>query len=63
VFVRDLVRGTTDIVSVHSNGVISDGASGFSWLTADGGVVVFGSDGTNLVNQDGNGVRDVFLHR
>jgi Tol biopolymer transport system component len=64
VFVRDLVKGVTERVSVSSsegqaNGTMapSTGAS----ISDDGRFVVFGSRATNLVAGDTNGFEDVFL--
>jgi hypothetical protein len=48
VFVRDLARGTTERVSVASNGTQGNGSSGFSTISADGRFVAFGSVATNL---------------
>jgi Tol biopolymer transport system component len=62
VFVRDRAAGTTERVSVDSNGGQGDGASYGAALSADGGVVLFSSDATDLVTGDTNRCRDVFLH-
>ena len=62
VFVRDLVAGTTELVSRSTAGVIGNGPSANSALSADGRFVVFESIATNLVAGDTNGVKDVFLH-
>jgi Tol biopolymer transport system component len=56
VFRRDLVAGTTQLLSVGSNGS-SYGPS----PSADGKRVVFISTGTSLVANDTNGVADVFV--
>jgi Tol biopolymer transport system component len=63
IFVRDLVAGTTERVSVGPNGAEADGASGFVGpvITPDGRWVVFDSVATNLVAGDTNAVRDVFV--
>lgn len=60
VFVRDLVAGTTERVSVDANGAEADG---YSWgaISADGRCVVLTSFATNLVPADSNGAGDVFL--
>lgn len=60
VFVRDLVAGTTRLVSTSTEGVQGDGSSGQPALTANGRYVVFDSAATNLVAGDTNGVYDVF---
>ncbi|MCG8591242.1 MAG: hypothetical protein MJE66_18270 [Proteobacteria bacterium] len=62
VFVRDLALGTTERVSVDSAGVEATGASGEASISADGSRVAFASDAADLVSDDTNGVRDVFVH-
>jgi uncharacterized repeat protein (TIGR01451 family) len=68
VFVRDRLTGTTERVSVSGSGRQGDADSG--WLnllgapsiSADGRLVAFASDATNLVKGDRNGAADVFVH-
>lgn len=60
-FVRDLLAGTTAIVSVSSSGVPGNAASFLPSLSADGSQVAFKSDAFNLVTGDTNGVTDVFV--
>lgn len=55
VFVWDTVSGTTTRIT---NG---DGASEWPAISADGGVVAFQSDASNLVPDDANGLTDVFV--
>lgn len=62
VFVHDRSSGTTVRVSVDSMGVEANGSSFSPSISADGGLVVFESDATNLVTDDTNGARDVFAH-
>ncbi|HET6163843.1 MAG TPA: hypothetical protein VFG37_09270, partial [Planctomycetota bacterium] len=62
VFVHDRATGTTERASVDSNGGEANGGSVTAALSADGTVVVFGSDATNLVAGDTNQLHDVFLH-
>jgi hypothetical protein len=63
VFVRDLVAGTTERVSVDSNGNEGDADSpGDVALSADGRFVAFQSNADNLVAIDGNHASDVFVH-
>jgi hypothetical protein len=62
VFVRDLGRGTTERVSVASNGAQANGTSGFSALSADGRFVAFGSDATNLVSGVTTSVTRAYVH-
>jgi Tol biopolymer transport system component len=64
VFVRDRLTGTTTLVSVSSSGAQGDGpvAQEPPAISPDGRYIAFSSAATNLVADDGNGVRDVFLH-
>jgi hypothetical protein len=62
VFVRDVVAGTTQRVSVSSGGAqANDGSYGPVDISADGRFVLFSSDATNLVANDTNDFTDVFL--
>ncbi len=61
VFVRDLVNGTIERVSVDSAGVQGDGASTDPTISADGNLVAFQSAATNLVAGDTNARLDVFV--
>ncbi len=61
VFVRDLVVGTTRLVSVSTNGLAGNGASGSAAMTPDGRYVAFVSAANNLVAGDSNGIPDVFV--
>ena len=60
VFVRDRARGTTARVSVGPYGE-ADGASLAALVSANGKVVAYSSDASNLVPGDGNRTLDVFL--
>src|SRR5437016_9238958 len=68
VFVHDRQTGTTERVSVASDGTQGNGKSGllsFAFppaLSADGRFVAFVSFATNLVAGDTNGATDVFVH-
>ncbi|PWU23106.1 MAG: hypothetical protein C5B48_09185 [Candidatus Rokuibacteriota bacterium] len=62
-FVHDLRTGKTVRVSVNGLGDQADGKSLFPAISANGRVVVFASDATNLVAGDTNGVRDIFVHK
>ena len=62
VFVHDRETGTTEQVSIHSNG---DAANGFSYelkISADGRYVAFHSEATTLVDSYTNSQRNVFVH-
>src|SRR5437773_218323 len=62
VFVHDRQTGTTERVSVASDGTQGNNASSYPALSADGRFVAFDSDATNLVAGDTNGATDVFVH-
>ncbi|MBV8878419.1 MAG: PD40 domain-containing protein [Planctomycetaceae bacterium] len=63
VYVRDLVLGVTEMVSVNNNGDAGTADSRRPTLSADGSLVAFQSDAPNLVPADFNGKRDVFLRK
>ncbi|GGL20320.1 hypothetical protein Sme01_73370 [Sphaerisporangium melleum] len=60
-FVRDRRSGTTELVSVATDGTLADGLSSAPSFSADGRFAVFNSDATNLVPGDTNGGTDVFV--
>jgi Tol biopolymer transport system component len=64
-FVRDLQKGTTSLVTVNKDGTDSASYSAFGALfvdvSADGRLVVFASNADNLVDTDTNGMMDVFV--
>ena len=62
VFAHDRITGTTEIVSVDSNGGGGDYASNIGALNATGRFVVFQSYATNLVSGDTNNASDVFVY-
>jgi hypothetical protein len=62
VFVRDRRAGTTVRVSVRTNGVQANNNCENPRISADGNVVVFDSEATNLVAGDRNRASDVFVH-
>jgi WD40-like Beta Propeller Repeat len=68
IFIRDTCQGQlagcapqTILVSAAIIGAGSDGASRSPAISADGRLVVFASDATNLVAGDNNGAADIFL--
>ncbi len=61
VFVRRRDRQTTTRLSVGPGGVEGNGLSFAPVVSADGAMVVFSSEASNLVPDDTNGLRDVFL--
>jgi Tol biopolymer transport system component len=62
IFVRDTQEGITTRVSVSSEGDQADDDSGYPDISSDGRYIVFQSDATNLVHNDTNGTRDIFMH-
>lgn len=62
VFVRDRQNGTTERVSLRSNGHQGNGTSWYPAISADGSLVAFRSFATNLVGFDHNGSQDAFVH-
>ena len=62
VFVRDLVTGTTDVVSSSSAGLPGNGEAASPVISSDGRYVAFTSSATNLVADDTNQRKDVFVH-
>ena len=63
VLIRDLGMGTTTLVSVDDAGNLGDEWSGNPSISADGRLVIFESTATNLVDDDTNGMMDVFIAR
>jgi Tol biopolymer transport system component len=61
-FVRDLVAGTTERVSVTSDGDEVHGETVQPELDYRGRMVAFASTAPDLVDGDTNGVQDVFVH-
>lgn len=62
IFVHDLTTRQTTRVSVSSNGVQANMAVYNPVLSADGRYVAFDSSADNLVANDNNDTRDVFVH-
>jgi Tol biopolymer transport system component len=62
VFVRDLKKGTTTLVSVNAAGTgTADGNSIHPSISANGRLVAFESNAEDLVGNDSNGFADVFV--
>jgi hypothetical protein len=61
IFVRDLVAGTTELVSVATGGTLENSSAAPGAISADGNVVAFGSFASNLVPDDTNDAFDVFV--
>ncbi len=56
------LQSTTKLLSVSSDDTQGNNHSTAASISADGRYVAFGSDATNLVNGDTNGVYDIFVH-
>ncbi len=62
VFLRDRLLGTTVRASENPNGSEGNNYSVHSSLSADGRYVAFESSASNLVEDDGNNMNDVFVY-
>jgi Tol biopolymer transport system component len=62
VFVHDRETGETRLVSVDGAGIQGNASSGNPSLSADGRYVAFESEADNLVLDDSNQIKDVFVH-
>src|SRR5262249_16421586 len=61
IFIRDLVAGTTALVSASTNGGFANGVSRSPTMSVDGRCVAFVSAASNLAAGDTNGIPDVFI--
>lgn len=61
IFVHDLITGATERVNVSSGEVEANGSTWGPSISADGNLVVFSSNATNLVADDTNDALDVFV--
>jgi len=61
IFWRDRNTGTTKLISASSAGVQGNGDSYLPSLSADGQLVVFESNASNLAEGDNNNAKDIFL--
>jgi hypothetical protein len=62
IYVKDRLTGVTTRVSDDSAGNQGNNHALYGSLSGDGRFVVFASDATNLVANDTNGTRDIFVH-
>lgn len=62
VFVRDRSTGTTELMSVGTDGSQGNDGSFAPSLSTDGRFIAFYSDASNLVPEDTNNAPDVFVH-
>jgi len=63
VFVRDMQAGTTERVSVDSNGAQANAYSSVPSISADGAFLAFVSIASNLVAGDTNAAADIFVRK
>ncbi len=63
VFTYEIATGETSRVSLSTNGIQANAASGFPAMSADGSIVGYWSNADNLVASDTNDTRDVFVTR
>jgi Tol biopolymer transport system component len=61
VFVHDLKKGTTELISIAREGDGANGVSSLPSISGDGRFVTYASDASNLVPDDTNGLQDVFV--
>jgi Tol biopolymer transport system component len=62
IFLHDRQNGETTRVSVTRDGLQGNNSSYRTSISAEGRYVAFASDASNLVPEDANGVRDIFVH-
>ena len=62
IFVHDSQTGKTEVVSKDSNGNLGNSHSSKPAISADGRFVAFHSTSNNLVQDDTNGITDIFVH-
>lgn len=62
VYIRDRKTGQTRLVSVSSDGTAGNGDSAGPFISSNGRWIAFSSSAPNLVANDTNGYRDVFIH-
>lgn len=61
IFMHDLATGLTERVSVSSDGDQADQASSLPVISGDGRYIAFESFAANLVSNDSNGNKDIFV--
>ncbi len=62
IYVHDLQTGRTRVVSKNSDGEVATGDSAAPFISRNGRLIVFSSSADNLVPNDTNRYRDVFVH-
>ena len=61
IFLRDMVNGTTTLISATAGGSPGNGKSQEGAMTPDGRYIAFSSLASNLVAGDTNGISDIFV--
>ncbi len=61
VYIKHLASGVVDVVSQTETGVLGNGTSYKSYFMPYCDGIMFATDSSNLINNDGNGVRDLYL--
>lgn len=61
-FIYDRLNQTVELISIAPNGSQADGSSGSGFISGNGRYVSYASAATNLVSQDNNSQRDVFVY-
>ena len=62
IFVHDRQTGETTLVSVSSSGEAGNRGGGVPSISADGRYIAFESEADNLVPDDNNNTKDIFVH-
>lgn len=62
IFLHDRQTGLTTLVSVNDAGDKANGTSSYPSISSDGRYIAFQSEANNLVTNDSNGFRDIFVH-
>ncbi|MCP3997784.1 MAG: hypothetical protein GY722_22385 [bacterium] len=62
VFMYDVATAATTRISVDSGGIQGNDESGSAMINADGSIITYHSEATNLVAGDTNGQQDIFMY-
>ena len=62
VYVRDKIRGATELVSKASSGQFANGRSMAPAISGDGQIIAFQSTASNLATGDTNAADDIYVH-
>ena len=61
-FIYDRLNKTVELISIASDGTQANGASGSGSISGNGRYVIYASSASNLVANDTNGFRDIFIY-